>query len=161
MDGDAISLVIVDNGQIYIGDEGAGSAEASAMGEVVRWLNGSDGSISARRKLLVLTSSILVGENCTWSLSACFQTQISLQSPSSGVSLTSIDAAFSGLSHFFSNGLGNISVDASCDLVSALRHMAPPATNVIEYKRGSEVSDLELAIREFIPQSHIKLSLQG
>ena len=45
--------------------------------------------------------------------------------------------------------------------VSALRHMAPPVTNVIEYKRGSEVSDLELAIREFIPQSHIKLSLQG
>ena len=83
----------------------------------------------------------------------------SLQSPSSGVSLTSIDAAFSGLSEFYSNGLGNISVDASCDLVSALRHMAPPATNVIEYKRGSEVSDLELAIREFIPQSHIKLSL--
>ena len=70
MDGDAISLVIVDNGQIYIGEKGAGSGEASAMGEVVRWLNGSDGSISARRKLLVLTSSILVGENCSWSLLA-------------------------------------------------------------------------------------------
>ena len=63
MDGDAISLIIVDNGQIYIGEEGAGSAEASAMGEVVRWLKSSDSSISARRKLLVLTSSILVGES--------------------------------------------------------------------------------------------------
>ena len=60
MDGDAISLVIVDNGQIYIGEEGAGSVEASAMGEVVRWLKSSD---SSSRKLLVLTSSILVGES--------------------------------------------------------------------------------------------------
>ena len=71
------------------------------------------------------------------------------------MSLTSIDAALSGLSEFFSNGLGNFSVDASCDLVCALRHMAPPATNVIECKRGSEASDLELAIREFTSQSHI------
>ena len=63
LDGDAISLVIVDNGQIYIGDEGAGSLETSAMGEVVRWLNGSDSNNSARGKLLVLTSSILVAES--------------------------------------------------------------------------------------------------
>ena len=63
MEGDAISLVLVDNGQIYIGEEGSGgNAEASAMGEVVRWMNSDENKTSARRKLLVLTSSILVGE---------------------------------------------------------------------------------------------------
>ena len=58
---DAISLVIVDNGQIYIGEEGSGgNAEVSAMGEVVRWMNSHENTSFARWKLLVLTSSILV-----------------------------------------------------------------------------------------------------
>ena len=69
MEGDAISLVIVDNGQIYIGEEdGGGNAEVSAMGEVVRWMNSDENKNSARRKLLVLTSSILVSEElCNFS----------------------------------------------------------------------------------------------
>ena len=59
--GDAISLVIVDNGQIYVGEEGGGgNAEVSAMGEVVRWMNSDKNTSLARWKLLVLTSSILV-----------------------------------------------------------------------------------------------------
>ena len=71
------------------------------------------------------------------------------------MNLTSVDAAFSSLSKFFSNGLDNISVDASCDLVSALRHMAPPATNVVQYKRGGRMLGLELVIRELISRNFI------
>ena len=81
------------------------------------------------------------------------------------MSLTSVDAAFSSLSKFFSNGggssffgLDNIRVDASCDLVSALRHMAPPATNVVQYKGGGRMLDLESAIRELISQLHLHFS---
>ena len=58
--GAAVSLVIVDNGQIYVGGGDGGGAESSsssvAMGEVVRWTAGENPD----RKLLVLTSSILV-----------------------------------------------------------------------------------------------------
>ena len=55
--GAAVSLVIVDNGQIYVGGSGDdGDAESAAMGEVVRWTADEN----PHRKLLVLTSSILV-----------------------------------------------------------------------------------------------------
>ena len=62
------------------------------------------------------------------------------------MSLTSVDAAFSSLTKFFSNGGGG-SVDASCDLVSALRHMAPPVTNVVQYKKDGTMLGLESGIR--------------
>ena len=72
------------------------------------------------------------------------------QSPSSCVSLSSVDAAFTSLSNFYSGGgrESAVSVESSCDLVSSLRHLAPPATHVVQYGRGGEAPGLESAIRE-------------